>query len=79
MKWAIEIIIMLNKFKQTSGIILIMLLSVLLIIAVLYIWEVIDVPMVREVFWKTASTFGLTYIIFLVIIFISKKATPDQS
>jgi len=63
---------MLKKFKQLVGILFILFLVVVLFIAILTIWDVINNEIAKEVFSKVAYTFGAIFIVSLVLMYISK-------
>lgn len=63
---------MLKKIKQFVGILLILFSIIVLFIAILTIWDVINIEIAKEVFAKVAYTFGAIFIISLIIAYITK-------
>lgn len=69
---------MLNRIKQTTGLLLIMFLSIVLIIAMLAIWDFVDNEIAEEMIIKTSLTFVVFYIISLIVIFITNKTSSEK-
>lgn len=64
---------MLKTLKQVSKIFLIVFLFIVLIIAILSVWDFVDKEIVKEMFLKTFYTVGALYILSLLIILITNK------
>ena len=63
---------MLKKIKQFTVILLILFSVVVLFIAILTIWDVINNEIAKEAFTKVAYTFGAIFIVSLVVMYITK-------
>jgi len=61
-----------KKIKQFTGILLIIFSVIALFIAVLTIWDVISNEIAKEAFMKVTYTFGVIFIVSLVVIYITK-------
>jgi amino acid transporter len=63
---------MLKKIKQLTGILAVLFLIVILFIAILTIWDVINIEIAKDALTKIAYTFGAILLVSLVVIYITK-------
>lgn len=69
---------MLKKIKQITGIFLVILLFTLVFIAILSIWSFISNEVAKEALIKISYTFGVIYIISLLIMLLINKTNDEK-
>ncbi|MDD4831113.1 MAG: hypothetical protein PHI77_02210 [Candidatus Pacebacteria bacterium] len=64
---------MLKKIKQLAKALLVLFLGIILFVAILTIWDVVNQEAAKEALIKSAYTCSAIFILSLIVIYITKK------